>query len=216
MSRPAFETASLEDIPKVVTQGAPDWQPIRRRLGIAAFGVNAFTASEPGQPLVEDHTELEGGSAAHEELYLVLEGEARFVVDGQQVEAPAGTLVFVRDAGVRRRAEAVLAPVTVLAIGSPAGEAFVPAAWEFYRAAQPLAGEGDVNGARDVVEEGLRLHSDVPTLLYNLACYESLAGRPEEAVGHLRRAIELDPRTAAWAREDADFDPVRALPSFPV
>jgi hypothetical protein len=215
MSRPAFETVSLDDVPKVVTPGAPDWKPVRRQLGIDAFGVNAYTASKPGEPLIEDHTELEGGTAGHEELYLVLEGVAGFVVDGEHVEAPAGTLVFVRDAGVRRRAEAVQAPATVLAIGAPAGEAFVPAAWEFYRAAQPLAGEGDVTAASELVEEGLRLHSDVPTLLYNLACYESLAGRPEEAVGHLRRAIELDPRTAAWAREDADFDPVRALPSFP-
>ncbi|MGN6380302.1 MAG: TPR end-of-group domain-containing protein [Gaiellales bacterium] len=216
MSRPAFETARLKDITTVSSPDQPGWKPIRRQLAISAFGVNAYTADEPGKPLVEDHTELDGGAAGHEELYMVLKGRARFTVDGEEVDAPRGTLVFVRDPGVRRRADAVDTPATVLVVGAPAGEAFVPAAWEFYRAAQPLAGEGDMEAARDVVAEGLRLHSDVPTLLYNLACYESLAGRPEDAVGHLRRAIELDPRTATWAREDADFDPVRALPSFPV
>ena len=46
-------------------------------------------------------------------------------------------------------------------------------------------------------------------LLYNLACYESLAGRRDDAVAHLRRAIELDGSYRALAAEDPDFDPIR-------
>ena len=51
---------------------------------------------------------------------------------------------------------------------------------------------------------------DAPMLLYNLACYESLAGRSEDAMAHLRRAIELDGSYRALAAEDPDFDPIRA------
>ncbi len=79
-----------------------------------------------------------------------------------------------------------------------------------------MASRGDLAGARDAVAEGLRFHPDMATLLYNLACDESMDGRAADAVEHLRRAIELDPRAAAWAREDADFDPVRTLSRFPV
>ena len=48
-----------------------------------------------------------------------------------------------------------------------------------------------------------------PMLLYNLACYESLAGRADDAVAHLRRAIELDASYRELAHDDADFAPVR-------
>lgn len=216
MSRPSFETAHLKDISPVRTPDAPSWQPIRRQLGIDAFGIDAFTAEQPGERLIEDGTELDGGAAGLQQLYLVLSGSARFTVDGQRLDAPPGTLVFVRDPGARRRADAVDAPATVLAVSAPSGAAFVPAAWEFFRAAQPMASRGDLAGARDAVAEGLRFHPDMATLLYNLACYESMDGRAADAVEHLRRAIELDPRAAAWAREDADFDPVRTLSRFPV
>ena len=47
-------------------------------------------------------------------------------------------------------------------------------------------------------------------LLYNLACYESLAGRSVDATTHLGRAIELDSSYRALAAQDPDFDPIRA------
>ena len=47
-------------------------------------------------------------------------------------------------------------------------------------------------------------------MLYNLACYESLAGRSDAALSDLRRSIELDPSFRELARGDADFDPIRA------
>jgi hypothetical protein len=50
-------------------------------------------------------------------------------------------------------------------------------------------------------------------LLYNLACYESLAGEHEGALAHLRRAIALDESYRALAADDPDFEPVRAAVS---
>jgi tetratricopeptide (TPR) repeat protein len=49
-----------------------------------------------------------------------------------------------------------------------------------------------------------------PMLLYNLACFESLAGKRDDALGHLRRAVELDVSYRALAHSDTDFDPIRA------
>ena len=39
---------------------------------------------------------------------------------------------------------------------------------------------------------GLERFPDDPVLIYDLACYESMAGRGEDALGHLRQAVELD------------------------
>jgi uncharacterized Ntn-hydrolase superfamily protein len=46
-------------------------------------------------------------------------------------------------------------------------------------------------------------------LLYNLACYESLAGHADAAVAHLRRALELEPSLLELVASDSDLDPVR-------
>ena len=74
---------------------------IRRVLGVEAFGVNAWSASAAGDRLIPDHDEVPSG---HEELYLVLEGRARFTLDGREVDAPTGTLVHVRDPACHRAA----------------------------------------------------------------------------------------------------------------
>jgi hypothetical protein len=52
-------------------------------------------------------------------------------------------------------------------------------------------------------------------VLYNLACFESLAGRTDDALAHLALAIEGDPRTREWAQSDSDFDAIRSEPDFP-
>jgi hypothetical protein len=51
-------------------------------------------------------------------------------------------------------------------------------------------------------------------LFYNLACCESLTGRPAEALDHLRHAIELAEELRATARSDADLDGIRGQPAF--
>src|SRR4051794_25235490 len=45
------------------------WKPVRRTLGIEAFGINAYSADE-GQPIIEEHNELGGGAGGHEEVYI--------------------------------------------------------------------------------------------------------------------------------------------------
>lgn len=110
------------------------WLPLRHRLGVEAFGVNAWVGHNSGDEVIEEHDEVnEDPADNHQELYVVIDGHATFTVDGSEVDAPRGTLVFVKDASVVRKAVARSAGTTVLAIGAPAGKAFEPSAWEQQR-----------------------------------------------------------------------------------
>ena len=213
MTRPGFETARLDELERF--QGDLVTIPIRIPLGISAFGVNAYAAKEAGGHLIEDHDELGAGAGRHEELYVVLAGHARFSVDGEEVDARTGTLVFVRDPAVRRSAVAVEPDTTVLVVGATAGQAFEPSPWESWLEALPLYTAKDFEGAAEVMARALRQHPDNANVLYNLACCEALAGRRDEALEHLVRAAELEPRVPGWARADADLDSLRDAPEFP-
>src|SRR5436190_2826276 len=195
-----------------VLGGELHWHPLRHTLGIRAFGMNAYTAPKAGDLVVEEHTE---GSLGHEEVYVVLAGRATFTLDGEEFDAPAGTVVHIADPKVRRVARAAQDGTRVLAVGGPPGAAYEPSPWESAFRAEPLARAGDPDGAVAVVLEALEAYPDNPSMLYNLACFEALAGRGDDAVAHLRRAIELRPETREWAARDTDFASLRERPDFP-
>jgi hypothetical protein len=207
----AFDSAHLAEIDAVPGPGTLTWRPVRRRFDVRAFGVNAYTAAEAGQDVVEDHTEA---SNRHEELYAVVSGHATFTVAEEEIDAPTGTLVFIRDPEVRRAARALEPDTTVLAIGGKPGEPYSVSAWEFWFAAEPHRRAGEYDRAAATIAEGLAERPDHPPLLYNLACAESLAGDTEAALGHLGRAIELNAEAARRATDDTDFDPIRHDPRF--
>jgi len=121
-----FTRVAVTDLP-TVPDGEAAWAPVRHALDIAAFGVNAFTAQRSGAVVIEDHDESD---SRHEELYVVLTGLAEFTIGGESFDAPAGTLVAVRDPDLRRVARAGQAQTTVLAVGGVVGEAFEPRDWE--------------------------------------------------------------------------------------
>jgi hypothetical protein len=70
----------------------------------------------------------------------------------------------------------------------------------------------------EVADHGHELIEANPSdgrLLFNVACCESLAGRPADAIAHLRQAVDLDPDTVqSLAQGDPDFDPIRDEPAF--
>jgi hypothetical protein len=208
-----YEVKRLDELERF--EGAFTTVPVRIPFGIRSFGVNAYTASEAGGEVIEEHDELGSGAGRHEELYCVLRGHASFVLDGAAVDAPRGTLVFVRDPSVRRQANAKEAGTTVLVVGGVPGKAFDPSPWEAWLEALPLYAAKDYVGAVDVMSRALARHPDNSNVLYNLACSEALAGRTEAALEHLRRAVELDERARAWAADDPDFAPIRDDPGFP-
>jgi uncharacterized Ntn-hydrolase superfamily protein len=80
--------------------------------------------------------------------------------------------------------------------------------WEALRRASAFA-ERDEWGEAAAVLRGELERAEDALVLYNLACFESLAGQADGAVAHLRRAIELDPSHRALAEQDTDFDPIR-------
>jgi uncharacterized cupin superfamily protein len=84
---PKVQVARLDDIER---RGRSI--PVREHLGIHAFGVNAYTPGEDGT-LINEHDESGSGQ---EELYVVLDGNATFEIDGDTFDAPAGTLESVR------------------------------------------------------------------------------------------------------------------------
>jgi tetratricopeptide (TPR) repeat protein len=187
------------------------WMPIRGHFGIEAFGVNAWKAAAAGDDLINDHNEE---NSEHEELYLVLSGRATFTVDGEEVDAPAGTLVFVNDPKAQRKAVAAEAGSSVLAIGAKPGEAYRPLGWEWSSEAFPYFGQGEPERAYELLASANDEHPDSPSVLYNLACAEALTGKHEQAVEHLRRATDLYPGFVQIAREDPDFNSIREHPGF--
>lgn len=206
----SYQAAKLDDIERRDT-----WLPVREHFGIGAFGTNAYRAAEAGDSVIGDHTEL---MAKHEELYVVMSGHATFAVDGEEIDAPAGTLVFVQDPASHRSAVAKEAGTTVLVAGAAPGEPYEVSPWEeswkegqeamaFYR-------EQKYAEAADVLREAVQRHPKSAGLYYNLACFDSMAGAgPAAVAANLSRSIELFPGFRDYAREDSDFDPVRDEPA---
>lgn len=211
MAERGWDAVRLGELESLSGPGTLRWTPLRRHFGITAFGVNAYTAAEVGQDVVEEHTEKTLG---HEELYVVLAGRARFQLGGEALDAPAGTAVFIRDPSVRRGATAAEAGTTVLAIGGKPGQHEI-STWEYSFAGYGYLAAGDVEQGLAVLREGLEAKGESARLLYDLACLESRSGRPEEALAHLGRAVELDPTFGEHARDDPDFEAVRGDPRFP-
>jgi len=124
-----YATASLDTLPTAEGPGDGHWKPLRHHFGITAFGVNAWVARGAGDEIIAEHTEEEDDVQGHEELYLVTRGSATFTIGGEDLTALAGTLVFVRDPRLRRRAVAEVPGTTIVSFGGPP-DAMEVSAWE--------------------------------------------------------------------------------------
>ena len=195
----------LESIP--VGDRGLKWRPLRMRFGIRAFGTNAYTA-DVGDEVVEEHTE---GTYEHEEMYVVVRGRATFTLDGEEVDAPAGTIVHLPDPTVRRTAVAREPGTAILAVGAKPGAAYEPSAWELgFKAARMEPKE-----AVSYVEEHMDEYPEAAATYYNLACFRALAGDPDGALDALERAAEMDAEAVRkWAENDSDLDSIRDDPRF--
>jgi mannose-6-phosphate isomerase-like protein (cupin superfamily) len=199
----SYRVATIDELHDIAYREDTHMRPVRHHLGITAFGTNAWTAANEGDRLMPEHQEDEGS----EELYVVLRGRARFEIDGDTVDAPEGTLVFVRPQG-NRTAFADEPGTTVLAIGSTVGKAYEAGGWEVWAEFHPAYEAGDYDAVIERARETLEA-SGYATPLYNLACCEALAGRKQDAIGHLQIAFERRPSLREIAKEDSDLDPLR-------
>ena len=124
-----YAVAQIDEIDEI-DDGRVLSRPVRFHFGITSFGVNAFTAHQVGDRLINEHDESQEHDL-QEELYLVQRGRATFELDGERVDAPAGTLVFVRPA-VKRTAFAEEPGTTIVALGGTPGKAYEPQGGEIW------------------------------------------------------------------------------------
>ena len=131
----------------------------------------------------------------------MLDGKATFEIDGEKVEAPPGTLVYVAPEA-RRKATG---DGTVLALGATPGEAYQALdwgeAWPFHSESMTAYGEQRYGDALEAVRGGLEHMPDHAACNYNYACFATLAGETgDETFEHLRRSVELFPPFREQAR----------------
>ncbi len=200
----------LDEIEGIPVFGTLMWKPVRKTLGVTAFGINAYTAANAGDEVVEEHTEQQLG---HEEIYAVVFGHATFTVDGEEIDAPAGTLVYLDDFAQKRHAIAKEPGTTVLAIGGVPGKHEV-SAWEYFFPALAPMREQDYDTARRLLQEGLA-EKNAPVLHYQLACVEALSGNHERAIAELTLAADGSESLRKHAQTDADLASIRDDPRFP-
>jgi tetratricopeptide (TPR) repeat protein len=206
-----YAVAHLDEIDEISDGRCPS-RPIRHHFGIMSFGVNAWTARDAGDRIINEHDEAQEQDL-QEELYLVQRGRATFELDGERVDAPAGTLVFARP-NVKRTAFAEEPGTTIVALGGTPGKAYEPHGGEIWMPLHHLYEAGKYAEAADQGRELIEAHPEYAGPLYNLACCESLAGRTADAIEHLRLAIDRKEGFRSLAAEDSDFDPIRDEPAF--
>jgi tetratricopeptide (TPR) repeat protein len=209
-----FQVATLSEIEIPSSDPAIRWAPIRRDLDVGSFGINAWTAAEAGTNVISEHDEVGPRAQRHEELYFVVKGRATFTVDGETIDAPAGTVVLVRDPAAKRGAVAEEDGTTVLTVGGRPGEAFTPSSWERSGPALAFFATQEYEKAQEALRKAHEEFPDDPTVLFNLACAESLLGQADDAVDHLGQSIAIDERFREFAQTDSDFDLIRDDPRF--
>ena len=203
-------THRVLSLPQEAREGDGDrvYLGLRRTLDIGAFGASAAYQAKTGEDVIGEHDELGPGADGQEELYVVVQGDATFTVDGEEVDAPHGTVVFVRP-GTMRKAVAKTDETIVLAVGGRRGEAYrLPPGAELHDFFEHY-NEKDYEGALAACHVALEKYPGNALFLYNVACMESLLGRSDEALATLGTAIEGWPKFKENAQKDDDFTSLR-------
>jgi hypothetical protein len=205
-----YAVAHLDEIEELA-DGRCLFRPVRHHFGITAFGVTAWTGRAAGDRIINEHDE--GDPTSDQELFLVLRGHAVFELDGDRVDAPAGTLVFAPPR-TKRTAFAEEAGTTIILLEGTPGKAYAPRGWELWAPLVPLYEAGEHAEVADRLRVQVEGSPQYALLFYNLACCESLTGRTTDALDHLRRAIDMSEEFRGYAKDDSDLDPIRDEPAF--
>ena len=124
-----YRVAHIDDVPVEPDPEHPttEWKPVRRYFGIGSFGTNLARAGQAGDVLTHDHDET---SVGHEELFLIVSGRATYRVDGDEIDAPAGTMLYVPDPATVRGVVAREAGTVMFVVGAKPGAVFTPSGWD--------------------------------------------------------------------------------------
>jgi hypothetical protein len=205
-----YEVVHVDEIDEF-EDGRCHYRPIRHHLGISAFGVTAWTARDAGDLVIDEHDE--GDPTADQELFLVLRGHAVFELEGDRVDAPAGTLVFAPPR-MKRTATAEEPETIIVALEGTPGKPYDARGWELWAPLAPLYEAGEHVEVADRLRTLVEGSPQYPMLFFNLACCESLSGRTADALAHLQQAIEMSEEFRDSAKDDSDLDPIRGDPAF--
>ncbi len=179
-----YRVAGLDAIEEL-NDGREPYRPVRHHFGITSFGITAWTGRTAGDRILNEHDEADTEDMS-EELYLVQIGRAAFELDGERVDAPAGTFVYASP-GVKRTAFAEEPGTTIVAIGGVSGKAYEPVGWELWAPIRPQYEAGEHEAVVERLREVVEASPQYALLFYNLACCESLTGRTADAIAHLGR-----------------------------
>jgi quercetin dioxygenase-like cupin family protein len=119
----AYEKAHIDEI---ASNQWPHWIPVRHHFGIETFGINLWRGQDDGT-VIPEHDESGSGAP---ELYYVVEGQATFTVDGDEVDAPSGTCVWVTDPSAKRAGRANPGTLVLSVGGAAPGQTYKPAGWD--------------------------------------------------------------------------------------
>jgi len=203
----SYSVARFDDIDEIDDGGVP-YRPLRQHFGIASFGVNSYSGRKTDR-IINEHSEVDD----QEELYLVLHGHATFELDGERVDAPAGTLVFA-EPGVKRTAFAEEDGTTVVVVGGQPGKAYEVLGFEVWAPFHALYKASDYAAAADQARGVIEASPDALGAFFCLACCEALAGRKDDAARHLRYALERSERLRGIARRNPDLESIRDRPEI--
>lgn len=203
-----YTVARIDEIDEL-SDGRCPFRPVRMHFGIMSFGVNTWTGKSAGDRIINEHDEAD----EHEELYLVQQGRATFELDGERVDAPAGTLVFA-EPGVKRTAFAAEDGTTVVVVGGEPGKAYEVLGFEAWAPFNRLYEAGEYGEAADRARAVIEAKPEALGALFCLACCEARAGRADDAARHLRHALERSERLRGIARRNSDLDAIRDRPEI--
>ncbi len=100
------------------------WRLVRRTLGVDSFGINLVEVG-PGSE-IPTHDEIDRDQ---EEVFLVLDGNAVLVIDGEDHEVVAGTFARIDPEHKRTVRNDGGEPVNVLIVSAPRTSGYEPMGW---------------------------------------------------------------------------------------
>ena len=114
----------IDEFEEMEGSGGATWRLARKTLGAEAFGFNVVDIEAGGQIPAHDHT-----GDNQEEVFIILEGDATFVTDGEEHEAPAGTFCRYAPEVNRTILNKSDGNVRALLIGVPADSGYQQMPW---------------------------------------------------------------------------------------